>query len=312
MSSIGDGARVLSIQSHVVSGYVGNKSAVFPLQLLGFEVDVLNSVQFSNHTGYTNKWKGTVVSGEQLLDLISGLNENQLLNETTHLLTGYIGSESFLKSVVQVDELLLALNPNRTYVCDPVLGDHGALYVPKELIEIYISELIHRASILTPNAFELELLSKQNIRSESDVISACCKLHLSHKIPNIVVTSVDNIDGVHDGTLRIYSSSLNSETNEQNLTIFEVAKLPGAFTGSGDVSAALILAHSYSNSESLANATEFAMASVNAILKRTHESKRGSGLCKNPELKLIQSAHDIIHPPQHTITKISSNSYELK
>ena len=44
--------RILSIQSHVVSGYVGNKSATFPLQLLGFETDCINSVQFSNHTGY--------------------------------------------------------------------------------------------------------------------------------------------------------------------------------------------------------------------------------------------------------------------
>jgi len=71
--------RVLSIQSHVVHGYVGNKAAVFPLQLLGFDVDVINSVQFSNHTGYTAKWKGQVLNGDELRDLIDGLEANGLL-----------------------------------------------------------------------------------------------------------------------------------------------------------------------------------------------------------------------------------------
>jgi hypothetical protein len=83
-----EGGRVLSIQSHTVHGYVGNKSAVFPLQLLGMEVDFVNSVQFSNHTGY-GIWKGEVLNGEQLWDLIEGLDQNSLLSYT-HLLTGCV------------------------------------------------------------------------------------------------------------------------------------------------------------------------------------------------------------------------------
>ena len=94
--------RVLSIQSHVVHGYVGNKAAVFPLQLLGFDVDVINSVQFSNHTGYDQKWEGDVLNGGQLDSLLDGLERNDLLKNTQHLLTGYIGSESFLRSVIRV------------------------------------------------------------------------------------------------------------------------------------------------------------------------------------------------------------------
>jgi pyridoxine kinase len=81
-----DTGRVLSIQSHTVQGYVGNKSAVFPLQLLGFDVDPINSVQFSNHTGYPT-FRGQVLNGSQLWDLIEGLAENDLLHYT-HLLTG--------------------------------------------------------------------------------------------------------------------------------------------------------------------------------------------------------------------------------
>merc|ERR1712212_1211147 len=93
-----DSPRVLSIQSHVVSGYVGNKSAVFPLQVLGFEVDYINSVQFSNHTGYSH-FKGQILDAEQLGQLFDGLVLNGLHKKYTHLLTGYIGSTSFLEKV---------------------------------------------------------------------------------------------------------------------------------------------------------------------------------------------------------------------
>jgi pyridoxine kinase len=82
------GARVLSIQSHVVHGHVGNKSAVFPMQLLNIEVDFINSVQFSNHTGY-KQWRGTVMTGEQLWELVEGLEMNELAGSYTHLLTGH-------------------------------------------------------------------------------------------------------------------------------------------------------------------------------------------------------------------------------
>ena len=146
------GGRVLSIQSHTVHGYVGNKSAVFPLQLLGFDVDPINSVQFSNHTGYPS-FKGQVLGGGELKDLIDGLKTNSLLQQHTHMLTGYIGSESFLESVLYALECLRKENPNLIYVCDPVLGDNGKLYVPESLIEVYKEKVIHQATLLTPNQY---------------------------------------------------------------------------------------------------------------------------------------------------------------
>ncbi|KAK8914087.1 Pyridoxal kinase [Platanthera zijinensis] len=105
--------RVLSIQSHTVQGYVGNKSAVFPLQLLGYDVDPINSVQFSNHTGYST-FRGQVLDGQQLWDLIEGLSANNLLYYT-HLLTGYIGSVSFLNAILGVVEKLRLINPELIY-----------------------------------------------------------------------------------------------------------------------------------------------------------------------------------------------------
>jgi hypothetical protein len=125
-ASASEEGRVLSIQSHVVHGHVGNKSAVFPLQLLGFEVDPINSVQFSNHTGYSKGFRGQVLQGDQLWELVEGLDANELLSYT-HLLTGYIGSKSFLETVLRVLRRLREVNPDLIYVCDPVLGDNGKL-----------------------------------------------------------------------------------------------------------------------------------------------------------------------------------------
>jgi len=107
--------KVLSIQSHVVHGYVGNRAAVFPLQLLGFEVDFINSVQFSNHTKYKHGWKGQTLGGDELASLFEGLKMNDLEGNYTHLLTGYIGSETFLQNILNIYDRLVERNPNLIY-----------------------------------------------------------------------------------------------------------------------------------------------------------------------------------------------------
>ena len=140
------GRRVLSIQSHVVHGYVGNKCAAFPLQLLGFHVDPINSVQFSNHTGYCT-FRGAVLQGDELLNLIEGLKENDLLGGYSHVLTGYIGSSSFLEAVVRTLRTLREANPAIEYYCDPVMGDNDELYVPQELVAIYRETVVPLATV---------------------------------------------------------------------------------------------------------------------------------------------------------------------
>jgi len=280
--------RVLSIQSHVVHGYVGNKSAVFPLQLLGFDVDFVNSVQFSNHTGYSAGFKGQVLNGEQLEVLMSGLTANQLLGGTSHLLTGYIGSVTFLRAVASAHAQLKACNPNLVYVCDPVLGDNGKLYVPPELVDVYRSELIALATVLTPNQFEAELLTGFKIESLQDAVAACLWLH--EKGPEtVIITSLEEGtdsssssssggDGDGDGggvsgggsggggVITMLASTKRKETvaggagaggNEggavggggeakgcaHEMWVLRIPKLPGAYTGTGDLTAALFLAH---------------------------------------------------------------------
>ena len=105
-------------------------------------MDPINSVQFSNHTGYAGGWRGEVLQGEQLWALIEGLQTNGLLHGYTHLLTGYIGSASFLRTVLRALRELRAVNPSMSYHCDPVMGDLGKLYVPDELVAIYREEVV--------------------------------------------------------------------------------------------------------------------------------------------------------------------------
>merc|ERR1712223_449247 len=160
--------RILSIQSHVVSGYVGNKSATFPLQLLGFEVDAINSVQFSNHTGYSKGVRGQVLNDQQLAELIEGLKQNNLDNYS-HIINGYIGSDGFLKQLKSTVEHLKKKNPNLIYVCDPVMGDtEPGWYVPQSLLPIYRDEILPLADVCVPNQSEAQLLTGKKISNESE------------------------------------------------------------------------------------------------------------------------------------------------
>ncbi|CAA6671391.1 unnamed protein product [Spirodela intermedia] len=277
--------RVLSIQSHTVQGYVGNKSAVFPLQLLGYDVDPINSVQFSNHTGQ-------VLDGEQLWDLIEGLEVNNLLYYT-HLLTGYIGSVSFLDTILKVVEKLRSVNPGLIYVCDPVMGDEGKLYVPSQLVSVYREKVVPVASMLTPNQFEAEQLTGFRISSEKDGLEACRVLHEAGP-SKIVITSLNM-----DGHLFLIGSHLKSKGHPPEQFKIVIPKIPSYFTGTGDLMTALLLGWSNKSPDDLGKASELAVASLQALLQRTVADYEKVGFdpkSSSLEIRLIQSQDDIRHP----------------
>ncbi|XP_034672930.1 pyridoxal kinase isoform X4 [Vitis riparia] len=305
--------RVLSIQSHTVQGYVGNKSAVFPLQLLGYDVDPINSVQFSNHTGYPT-FKGQVLNGQQLGDLIAGLEENNLLYYT-HLLTGYIGSVSFLNAVLEVVHKLRSVNPKLTYVCDPVMGDDGKLYVPTELVAIYREKVVPVASMLTPNQFEAELLtgfrscmlqearhvmSCGRIVAEKDGREACNILHASGP-SKVVITSINM-----EGNLLLIGSHQKEKGHSPDQFKIVMPKIPAYFTGTGDLMTALLLGwsnvmllNSIKYPDNLDKAAELAVSSLQALLQRTLADYVKAGFAPQSsslEIRLVQSQDDIRHP----------------
>ncbi|XP_019521553.1 PREDICTED: pyridoxal kinase [Hipposideros armiger] len=184
--------RVLSIQSHVVRGYVGNRAAAFPLQVLGFEIDAVNSVQFSNHTGYTH-WKGQVLNSGELQELYEGLKLNGV-NKYDYVLTGYTRDKSFLAMVVDIVRELKQQNSRLVYVCDPVMGDkwngEGSMYVPEDLLPVYKEKVVPVADIITPNQFEAELLSGRKIHSQEEALAVMDVLH-SMGPDTVVITSSD-------------------------------------------------------------------------------------------------------------------------
>ena len=249
--------RVLSIQSHVVSGYVGNKSATFPLQLLGFEVDAINSVQvleqsgyhiiyllifmsfqFSNHTGYDKGVRGQVLDDKQLAELIEGLKINQI-DDYSHLINGYIGSDNFLKQLKETVTHLKSKNPDLIYVCDPVMGDTGpGWYVPQSLLPIYKDEILPLADVCVPNQFEAELLSGCSISNENEALEAMKVLH-DKGIRIVILSSVDFASGP---TESVCLASRKCPDGSYERAKIQYPTLPVHFVGTGDLFTALITA----------------------------------------------------------------------
>lgn len=287
----------LNVKWTVVDGYVGNKCAVFPLCLHGFDVSPINSVHFSNHTGY-GSWAGSVLGGEELLAIMDKLETNGLLHYS-HLLTGYMGSASFLRAIRECVSRLRRANPKLEYVCDPVMGDHGKLYVPEELVEIYRDEIVPCATLLTPNEFECELLTGVEIGSVSDTVRACDVLH-ERGVQSVVVTSA-SLGGPDTVTLvasvpfeKVASSDLfvgRDGDGTHARFIVDIPKLEGRFTGTGDLVAALLLVWGELMPHDFVGAVERTVAAVQAVLHRTvadGDSKR--------ELRLVQSKKDLENP----------------
>eukprot|EP01117_Protostelium_nocturnum_P019532 TRINITY_DN8489_c0_g1_i1.p1 TRINITY_DN8489_c0_g1~~TRINITY_DN8489_c0_g1_i1.p1 ORF type:complete len:300 (+),score=75.90 TRINITY_DN8489_c0_g1_i1:54-953(+) len=284
-----DTTLVLSCQSWVCHGYVGNKCAVFGLQTLGVEVDSISTVQFSNHTGYP-VFKGQIMNGDQLEEIMEGLKQNKL-DKYSHLLTGYINSPSTLRSIMKIVHHLKSINPNLSYFCDPVMGDEGKLYVSSDLIAIYKEEVIPFADFLFPNQMEAEMLTGIKIESFDNVKQVIDKLH-QMGVSNVIITS--SFFEKNDQILIVGSSKLRGSQEKAKQFTIRVPKYDRYFTGTGDLLASLVLGWHSILSKDHPNAVslscEKSINSLHAVLKRTMN-------LNSSELKLIQSRKDIETPP---------------
>ncbi|KAH7721544.1 Protein F57C9.1 c [Aphelenchoides avenae] len=302
------GHRVLTIQSHVVSGYAGNKGSVFPLQINGFEVDIINSVQFSNHTGYENGIRGQRLTDADLQDLYEGLKANKL-TKYSYVMSGYCGNPTFLRRIADVVRDLKAKNPNLLYVCDPVLGDNGKYYAPKECMPVFRDEILKVADIITPNIFELSELTGQRVQTEAECREAMRNLHRTANIRVVVVTSGIYAEGREDLMYCYASEWLPSAPGTWNdadysLLRFDIPVIRGAFVGTGDVfSSLLVVWYTHFNGD-LQRAICNVISSMQGLLRRTSQAAYG-GRCScqwsNPgaaerELRLVESRYDLLVP----------------
>ncbi|XP_078089205.1 pyridoxal kinase-like isoform X2 [Mustelus asterias] len=263
--------RVLSIQSHVVRGFVGNKSAAFPLQVLGFEVDLVNSVQFSNHTGYTR-------------------------------------DTSFLDKVMEIIQELRRQNPKLVYVCDPVMGDKrngdGYMYVPENLLPVYKGKVVPLADIITPNQYEAEILAGKKMNTEKEAIEVMDVLHAMGP-DTVVITSSDLPSALGDNYLVTLGSQRKVIAGGLRVTErirMEIPKVDAVFVGTGDLFAAMLLAWTHQHPNNLKIACEKTVSALQHIVTRTiSNAKALAGVGKKPsaaqlELRVVQSKEQIENP----------------
>ncbi len=272
---------ILSVQSHVCFGHVGNRAAVFPLQRLGFEVWPVNTVNFSNHTGY-GTWAGEVVPPERVAALIAGVLDRVAemggagaggpgsrdgapggadsrgpdsggpdsggpdpggadsggLGACRAVLSGYLGAAPLGAAIVEAVARVRAANPDLVYCCDPVMGDQDSgLFVQRDIPAFLTETAVPAADIVTPNLFELELLSGGPIATLEAAVAAARAL--CARGPRLVlVTSLRHATTPAD---RIEMLAVTPEAAWRVATPYLTLDPPPG--GLGDATAALFLAH---------------------------------------------------------------------
>lgn len=280
--------RVLSIQSWVSYGHVGNAAAVFPLQRLGIETWAVHTVQFSNHTGY-GAWTGAVFPPEQIAELVDGIEARGVLPGCAGVLSGYMGSGGTVAAVVEAVRRVRAANPAALYCCDPVMGDVGrGVFVRPELPELIAAQALGAADILTPNHFELELLTGREVRTLEDALAAARVLRgrLHAGGPRIVVvTSLVRADAPADQI-----ETLAVTGDGAWLCRTPLLPLDPPRSGTGDVMAALFFGH-YLASRDVARSLSLSMSALYGLLRRTHE--HGSR-----EIMLVAAQDELTAPEQ--------------
>jgi pyridoxal kinase len=265
---------VIVISSHVVRGSVGNRAAVFALETLGFPVWALPTVVLPWHPGHGPSTRLTFAADE-FDKAIDDLINARWLGEVSAVLTGYFGNERQPKAVARLVRALQERNPNLLYVCDPVIGDVGGLYIPQSTAEAIRDELLPLASVATPNRYELAWLAGSELDSNAAIMEAALALGPSR----MLVTSA--IPMMAGGTGNLYLTGTHALLAEHRL-------IDNPPNGLGDLLSALFLARLMTGADE-ERALQLATASVYEILART--AKRGSD-----ELTLETDAASLTSP----------------
>lgn len=274
---------ILSIQSHVCFGHVGNAAAVFPLQRLGFEVWPIHTVQFSNHTGY-GTWTGEVFAPSLIETCLQGMAERGALDDAEAVLSGYLGSAGTGGVILEAVDRVKAGNPGALYCCDPVMGDVGrGVFVAPDIPEFVRARVIPAADVATPNQFELELLTGRTITTVPEAVDAARELRAMG--PSVVlVTSLRGADSAPD---TIECLAVDGAGGWRVRTpLVPVAPPPN---GSGDAIAALFLGHLLTTG-SVPEAAARATSALYELFRLTAEAG-------TRELQLIAAQDAFADPP---------------
>jgi len=275
-------APILSIQSHVVYGHVGNDAAVFPLQRLGRDVWPLMSVQFSSHTGYEG-WRGRAFDAGAIDECVEGLSAIGAFAQCAGVLTGYLGRAEIGEAALRALSTARAANSGAAYCCDPVIGDAGrGAYVAPEVASFVRDRAAPAATILTPNAFELEWLTGRRIRTLADALAAIAQLRALG--PQVVAVTSLALDETPEDAVDVLAG------DSAGFWLVRTPKLPIAVNGAGDLFAALFF-HHWLGGRSTAAALSKAVSSVFGIVAATLSAGRR-------ELALVDAQEELVGPSQ--------------
>ena len=253
---------VLSIQSWVAFGHVGNAAAMFPLQRLGMEVWAVNTVQFSNHTGY-GAWQGQVFTGGAIRDVIDGIAARGVLPGCAAVLSGYLGDEATGKAVLHAVSRVRDANPAALYCCDPVIGDtEPGVYVRAGIPDFLRTSCVPAADILTPNQFELEHLTGASVTSWADAAAAAGRLQAAMRPGGIVLVTSLRTDETPTDCIDLLAC------DPAGLYRLRTPLLPISASGTGDMIAALFLLHRLRTGRTK-TALSAAASSTFGVLRRT-------------------------------------------
>ena len=272
--------KILSIQSAVAYGHVGNSAAVFPLQRIGVDVLPVYTVNFSNHTGY-GAWRGPLIDPSDVRDVITGIEERGVFGQVDAILSGYQGGEGIGDVIIDAVARVKAANPGALYACDPVMGNaKSGCFVAPAIPELLRERVVPAADIITPNQFELGFLT----RTEPDTLEstlASVDLAMAMGPSTVLVTSVERPDR-EEGTIEMLAA------DGEGAWIVQTPFLPMKANGSGDVTAALFTAH-YVETGSAQVALERTASSIFDLLKLTLDSGAR-------ELQLVEAQESYAHP----------------
>ena len=275
------GVKILSIQSSVAYGHVGNSAAVFPLQRLGHEVWPVLTVHFSNHTGY-GAWRGPLLDPADVREVIAGIEDRGVLGTADAVLSGYQGDPAVGAVVLDAVATVKALNPDAVYCCDPVMGDVGrGMFVKPGIPEYLRDHVVPQADVVTPNHFELDFLAGRTTTTLAEVLDAVDVVRALGP-RDVLVTSVLHTESAPD-TLDVVAVS------DAGAWAVTTPLLPIAPNGCGDVTAALYLAHLRTTGFP-ARALELTTSSVFAVLEATLAAG-------TREIQLVAAQDAIASPP---------------
>ena len=281
--------QILSIQSHVAFGYVGNSAAVFPLQRIGVEVLPVYTVNFSNHTGY-GAWRGPLIAPDDVRAVLTGIEERGVLGSIDAVLSGYQGGEGIGDVIVDAVARVKAANPNAVYACDPVMGNaKSGCFVAPAIPELLRDRVVPVADLITPNQFELGYLTGTE---PGDLDSTLASIDAARALGprSVLVTSVERPDQPED-TIEMLA------VDDAGAWIVQTPRLSLKANGSGDVTAALFTAH-YVASGDAASALSKTVSSVYDLLANTLASG-------DRELRLVESQESYAHPrEQFAVTQV--------